>query len=161
MVHRIPHRRLLIPWCVPVRASLAESDETIVSVYVNPAQFAPHEDFGSYPRTLPSDIEALLSLSPPESATTNAAARSKLVSAIFAPTTDQLYPNGIDRDKSKQRGAFVEVAGLQDRMEGASRPTFFRGVATVVTKLFNAVQVSQLTGASSTCPIAPHATNSL
>ncbi|CEH13029.1 pantoate-beta-alanine ligase [Ceraceosorus bombacis] len=123
-----------------VRASLAETDETIVSVYVNPAQFAPHEDFGSYPRTLPTDIQALVSLTTSADDASTAPARSKLISAIFAPTTDQLYPNGIERDKSKQRGAFVEVADLQDRMEGASRPTFFRGVATVVTKLFNAVQ---------------------
>jgi hypothetical protein len=53
-----------------------------------------------------------------------------------------MYPNGIEQDRAKQRGAFVEVAGLQDHMEGRSRPTFFRGVATVVAKLFNAVQVS-------------------
>ncbi|PWN99646.1 Nucleotidylyl transferase, partial [Tilletiopsis washingtonensis] len=119
-----------------VRTSLRETHSTIVSIYVNPAQFAPSEDLSSYPRTLPSDLAALSSLS----SSSEDAPRS--VSAVFAPSSAEMYPNGIEQDRAKQRGAFVEVAGLQDHMEGRSRPTFFRGVATVVAKLFNAVQVS-------------------
>lgn len=116
---------------------MKETSSTIVSIYVNPAQFAPTEDLSSYPRTLPSDIASLASLLP----SNGAASEQGSVGAIFAPHTAELYPNGIDQDVSNQQGAFVEVAGLQNHMEGASRPTFFRGVATIVTKLFHVVQV--------------------
>ncbi|KAL7007178.1 pantoate-beta-alanine ligase [Cystobasidiomycetes sp. EMM_F5] len=64
----------------------------------------------------------------------------KRVSALFLPGVEDLYPDGIEQDVNKQRGTFVEVVGYSQEMEGASRPTFFRGVATVVTKLFNIVQ---------------------
>ncbi|KAI5474353.1 pantoate-beta-alanine ligase [Pseudohyphozyma bogoriensis] len=60
--------------------------------------------------------------------------------AVFLPPVEALYPSGITTDVSKQRGTFIEVKGLQEVMEGASRPGFFRGVATVVTKLFNIVE---------------------
>jgi pantoate--beta-alanine ligase len=62
-------------------------------------------------------------------------------SAVFLPQVQDMYPSGISQDISAQKGTFVEVKGYGHQMEGASRPTFFRGVATVVTKLFNAVQV--------------------
>jgi pantoate--beta-alanine ligase len=112
---------------------LANNDHTIVSIFVNPAQFAPHEDLSTYPRTLESDIEKLAAL----------AKINGGVSALFLPPVSALYPSGITTEVSKQRGAFVEVKGLQEVMEGVSRPAFFRGVATVVIKLFNIVQVSQ------------------
>ncbi|GAA5826100.1 hypothetical protein JCM3770_003828 [Rhodotorula araucariae] len=109
-----------------VKASLAANDHTIVSIFVNPAQFAPTEDLATYPRTLDADVAALSSLVG--------------VSALFLPPVEALYPSGITTDVAAQRGAFVEVKGLQEVMEGASRPGFFRGVATVVLKLFNLVQ---------------------
>ncbi|BGP11085.1 Pantothenate synthetase [Rhodotorula toruloides] len=116
-----------------VKASLAECEQTIVSIFVNPAQFAPHEDLATYPRTLEADIAALSSASV-------SSHPSRKVSALFLPPVEALYPSGITTDVSKQRGTFLEVKGLQEVMEGASRPGFFRGVATVVIKLFNLVQ---------------------
>lgn len=65
---------------------------------------------------------------------------NKKVDVIFAPTVTEMYPSGIDLDTTKQKGAFVSVLGVSEQLEGKTRPNFFRGVATVVTKLFNAVQ---------------------
>lgn len=110
-----------------VENSLAENDYTVVSIFVNPSQFAPHEDLSSYPRTLDTDMQALSSLS------------SENPITIFLPTVSEMYPSGISLDVSKQVGAFVEVKGLSEQLEGSIRPQFFRGVATVVTKLINAV----------------------
>ncbi|GAA5843251.1 hypothetical protein JCM11251_002262 [Rhodosporidiobolus azoricus] len=121
-----------------VNASLEENDHTIVSIFVNPAQFAPHEDLATYPRTIESDVAALSSCSVSPSSSSSSTPRK--VSALFLPPVDALYPSGITTDVSKQRGTFLEVKGLQEVMEGASRPGFFRGVATVVIKLFNLVQ---------------------
>lgn len=115
-----------------VNRSLQACDRTIVSIFVNPAQFAPTEDLTAYPRTLPADIQALSSSDLPGK-----------VSALFLPPVSAMYPSGIQQDVSKQRGTFAEVKGFSHQMEGASRPTFFRGVATVVLKLFNIVQPDQ------------------
>ncbi|KAH7102928.1 pantothenate synthetase [Auriculariales sp. MPI-PUGE-AT-0066] len=115
-----------------VRKSLAANDHTIVSIFVNPAQFAPHEDFSSYPRTLPSDLAALATLVSAESESESL--------QVLVPQTADMYPTGISQDTAQQRGAFVALDGLTGTMEGAARPHFFRGVATVVCKLFNAVQ---------------------
>jgi pantoate--beta-alanine ligase len=60
---------------------------------------------------------------------------------VFLPTVQDMYPSGISQDVASQKGTFVEVKGYGNQMEGRSRPAFFRGVATVVTKLFNAVEV--------------------
>ncbi|KAI5474351.1 pantoate-beta-alanine ligase [Pseudohyphozyma bogoriensis] len=119
------------------RASLEANHATLMSIFVNPAQFAPHEDLATYPRTFEADLALLSSLSVP-SPISNEPTRS--VSAVFLPPVEALYPSGITTDVSKQRGTFIEVKGLQEVMEGASRPGFFRGVATVVTKLFNIVE---------------------
>jgi len=124
-----------------VRRSLAENDLTVLSIFVNPSQFAPHEDLATYPRTLPSDLELLTAQfvsipspsSPDETLTRKA-------SAIFLPSVTEMYPSGISQDVATQKGAFVEVKGYGERMEGKSRPTFFRGVATIVTKLFNVIE---------------------
>lgn len=105
----------------------------MVSIFVNPAQFAPHEDLASYPRTLPSDSEALSRLS----------SGDHKVNVIFAPNVQEMYPSGFTQVVDDQVGAFVEVKGLSHQMEGGSRPTFFRGVATVCTKLFHIVEVSR------------------
>ncbi|KAI6006725.1 Pantoate-beta-alanine ligase [Pisolithus orientalis] len=117
-----------------VRRSLAENDLTIVSIFVNPAQFAPHEDLATYPRTLPRDLELLAAQ---ELHVTNTVRKP---SAVFLPGVRDMYPSGISQDVESQNGTFVEVKGYSHQMEGKSRPTFFRGVATVVTKLFNLVQ---------------------
>ncbi len=100
-----------------VRASVRSTDYTVVSIFVNPAQFAPHEDFEDYPRDRERDLELL---------------RSEGVDAVFAPLPDALYPKG--------HRTYVEVHDLQDRLCGKSRPVFFRGVCTVVLKLFHIVE---------------------
>ncbi|CAA7269221.1 unnamed protein product [Cyclocybe aegerita] len=123
-----------------VRKSLAENDLTVVSIFVNPAQFAPHEDLATYPRTLPHDLELLEAEAVPAS---TAPSTLRTPSAVFAPTVSEMYPSGIVQNVAEQKGTFVEVKGYGHQMEGVSRPTFFRGVATVVTKLFNAVQPTQ------------------
>jgi pantoate--beta-alanine ligase len=100
-----------------VRASRAECDYTVVSVYVNPSQFGPREDFGKYPRTLSSDLGALASVN---------------AELVFAPTDEEMYPAG--------NCTWVEVGSVAEPLEGQCRPGHFRGVATIVLKLFGAVQ---------------------
>ena len=121
-----------------MRRSLAENDLTVLSIFVNPAQFAPHEDLATYPRTLPSDLEVLSSLA------VETPSGPHGPSAVFAPTVYEMYPSGISQDVTAQRGTFVEVKGFSHQMEGRTRPTFFRGVATVVVKLFNVIEVRSL-----------------
>jgi len=104
---------------------------------VNPAQFAPHEDLATYPRTLESDLDMLSKVS-----VSGPGASIRTPSAVFLPPVKDMYPSGIVLDVDQQKGTFIEVKGYGDQMEGKSRPAFFRGVATVVTKLFNAVEVS-------------------
>lgn len=132
----------------PVRRSLTENDLTVVSIFVNPAQFAPHEDLSTYPRTLSQDVAALLPLSFSVDLAPNndvdASSTTRKVSAIFLPDSKEMYPSGVTQDVSAQKGTFVEVKGYSHQMEGRSRPTFFRGVTTVVTKLFNVIQVSSM-----------------
>ncbi|TFK29630.1 Pantoate-beta-alanine ligase [Coprinopsis marcescibilis] len=118
-----------------VRSSLRENDLTVVSIFVNPAQFAPHEDLSTYPRTLARDLQLLEA----EAVPTSTKDERKL-SAVFAPTVTEMYPSGIVLNVTEQKGAFIEVKGFSHQMEGKTRPTFFRGVATVVTKLFNVIQ---------------------
>ncbi len=91
-------------------------DVVIASVFVNPTQFAPHEDLEKYPRDLARDAEL---------------AFTRGVDFIFAPTPEDMYPVGAS--------TFVTVESLSHKLEGASRPGHFRGVATVVAKLFNIV----------------------
>lgn len=110
-----------------VHHSKKANDKTIVSIFVNPAQFAPHEDLSTYPRTIEKDIRKLEEIG--------------AVDAVFLPGVKDMYPSGIVQDLEQQRGTFVEVTGYGSEMEGRSRPSFFRGVATVVTKLFNAIEV--------------------
>ena len=124
-----------------VRRSLAENDLTVVSIFVNPGQFAPHEDLTSYPRTLSRDLELLSA----EKVTVSSNLLSSAIrtpSAVFVPSVSEIYPSGIVQNIAEQKGTFIEVKGYSHQMEGHSRPTFFRGVATVVTKLFNVIQVS-------------------
>jgi pantoate--beta-alanine ligase len=99
-----------------VKAAKAECASVIASIFVNPTQFGPSEDLAKYPRDLPRDLALL------EAAGVNLA---------WTPTTEVMYPAGFQ--------TWVEVEGLTRRLEGEVRPGHFRGVATVVTKLFNAV----------------------
>ncbi|NKI74406.1 pantoate--beta-alanine ligase [Dickeya sp. CFBP 2040] len=97
----------------------SRADIVVVSIFVNPLQFDRADDLARYPRTLQEDCEKLT---------------RRGVDLVFAPAPDTLYPNGL------QQQTFVEVPGLSQILEGASRPGHFRGVATVVSKLFNLVQ---------------------
>lgn len=123
-----------------VRRSLAENDLTVVSIFVNPAQFAPAEDLATYPRTLQHDLSVLEIT---KHLDVSSSATPRTTAALFVPSVHEMYPSGIVQDVSLQKGTFVEVKGYGHQMEGASRPTFFRGVATVVTKLFNIIEVSK------------------
>ncbi len=99
------------------RASKAKSDLTVVSIFVNPTQFAPSEDLAKYPRTLDQDTELLI---------------SEKIDILFIPSKEEIYPQGAS--------TFVEVENITEGFEGAIRPTHFRGVATVVASLLNIVQ---------------------
>ncbi len=116
-----------------VKSSLAENDVTIVSIFVNPSQFAPTEDLDSYPRDLEADLALLSSIS------LNINGEVRAVDIVFNPTVDEMYPSGIPLDVKSQVGAFVTVQGLSEQLEGTTRPQFFRGVATIVCKLFNII----------------------
>jgi len=102
-----------------VEIAARHAERVVVSIYVNPLQFAPDEDFDTYPRTLRDDLDRL---------------RAFKVDAVFTPDNRVMYPQG------EQQCTYVEVPGLSDILEGECRPGFFRGVATVVLKLFNMVQ---------------------
>ncbi|OBA21137.1 Pantoate-beta-alanine ligase [Metschnikowia bicuspidata var. bicuspidata NRRL YB-4993] len=114
--------------CHLVHHSIKDNDRTVVSIFVNPSQFAPHEDLDAYPRTLDRDLAML-----------DEQFSEKPVDAVFVPKILELYPSGIVLEVEKQKGAFVTVQGFSEQLEGALRPAFFRGVATVVTKLLNVV----------------------
>lgn len=102
-----------------VRRARRENDFVAASVFVNPKQFAPGEDFGSYPRNLDRDVDML---------------EQEGVDVVFAPDGEVMYPN------DPPHATYVTIEGIDEIGEGAARPGFFRGVATVVTKLFNIVQ---------------------
>jgi len=102
-----------------VRAANASGARTVVSIFINPMQFGENEDFGTYPRTLADDIASL---------------DDYRVDMLFTPGAAEIYPLGASTS------AFVDLPGLSQILEGESRPGFFRGVATVVCKLFNIVQ---------------------
>jgi len=100
-----------------VREARRMCDIVVVSVFVNPTQFAPGEDFEKYPRDLTKDTALLTDYN---------------VDYIFAPTADEIYPKGF--------ATYVNVEGLSEQLEGGSRPGHFRGVATIVTILLNTVR---------------------
>ena len=97
----------------------ARADVVVVSIFVNPMQFARPEDLARYPRTLQEDCEKL---------------NKRKVDLVFAPSVKEIYPNGTETH------TYVDVPGLSTMLEGASRPGHFRGVSTIVSKLFNLVQ---------------------
>ncbi|CAG9426729.1 pantoate--beta-alanine ligase [Providencia alcalifaciens] len=96
-----------------------QADIVIASIFVNPMQFDRQSDLANYPRTLQEDCEKL---------------KRKNVDLVFAPSAAEFYPEGMDNQ------SYVEVPEISTMLEGASRPGHFRGVATVLTKLFNLVQ---------------------
>ena len=100
-----------------IRAAVNSVGFVAVSIFVNPTQFGPNEDYARYPRTFEADC---------------ALAKSEGADVVFAPSVEELYPAGA--------ATFVEVAGLSDRLDGASRPGHFCGVATVVAKLLIAAE---------------------
>ncbi|GMM88059.1 pantoate--beta-alanine ligase [Vibrio fortis] len=102
-----------------VRKARELADIVVVSIFVNPMQFDRADDLNNYPRTLEADLSKLT---------------GEGVELVFTPTPEIMYPTGLDKQ------TFVEVPGLSHMLEGASRPGHFRGVATIVTKLFNIVQ---------------------
>ncbi|KAF2798989.1 Nucleotidylyl transferase [Melanomma pulvis-pyrius CBS 109.77] len=115
-----------------VRQAAAENSHVFVSVYVNPTQFGLNEDLASYPKTWEADM-AMLSALDKELASTGAGR----ISAVFAPSTKTMYPTMPPDSSIPGAGSFVEMRPLGQLLEGASRPVFFRGVATVCMKLFN------------------------
>lgn len=119
--------------CYLVNQSIKDNDRTVVSIFVNPSQFAPHEDLDAYPRLVDRDLAMLAEKFP-----------KKPVDAVFVPKVSEMYPSGIVLDVAQQRGAFVLVKGCSETLEGALRPGFFRGVATVVTKLLNVVMPTRV-----------------
>ena len=102
-----------------VKEAAKKCDHVVVSIFVNPMQFGQNEDLDAYPRTLEADSQALT------------AAGAEL---LFTPTPAIIYPKGLAQQ------TYVEVPGISDVLCGASRPGHFRGVTTIVCKLFNIVQ---------------------
>jgi len=100
-----------------VQASKAECDSTVVSIFVNPSQFGPNEDFAKYPRTLENDLKLLAGVG---------------ADLVFAPAAEEIYRPG--------HSTWVEAPATASPLEGVCRPEHFRGVATIVLKLLNMVQ---------------------
>ncbi len=100
-----------------VKAALADNDAAAASLFVNPTQFGPNEDFGRYPRARERDLALL---------------EAAGCALVFAPEVSEMYPDGFDTR--------IEIGGVTEGLEGAVRPGHFAGVATVVAKLFNIVQ---------------------
>ena len=102
-----------------VEQAAIDSDVVVASIFVNPMQFGANEDLDAYPRTMAADLEKL---------------KAAGTAAVFTPTIDDIYPEGVDHHTA------VEVPGLSDVLCGASREGHFKGVTTVVSKLFAAVR---------------------
>jgi pantoate--beta-alanine ligase len=103
-----------------VRAAKAACDTVVVSIFVNPLQFGPHEDLAKYPRDYEGDCKRL---------------EAEGVDCLFAPSVEEMYPD--------TPVTYIEVEGLSQRLCGGSRPGHFRGVATVVAKLFHIVEADR------------------
>ncbi|KFH43534.1 Pantothenate synthetase-like protein [Hapsidospora chrysogenum ATCC 11550] len=124
-----------------IRAAARDNHHVVVSIYVNPAQFGPREDLDSYPATWDSDAHILARL---DRELAGDGANLGRVSAVFAPTTTDMYPSGFPGQDIDSKGSFVSITPVGEVLEGASRPTFFRGVATVCMKLFNIIQPTRV-----------------
>jgi pantoate--beta-alanine ligase len=104
-----------------VRRAATENDQVAVTIFVNPAQFGPNEDFSNYPRDTEHDLAVL---------------KEANVAAVFMPSVQEMYPSGFQ--------THVEVTGVSQGLEGERRPNHFQGVATVVSKLFNITQPTRV-----------------
>ena len=122
-----------------VRHALRENTDVFVSIFVNPTQFGVNEDLASYPKTWDADLE-LLSRIEREHKTSVSGKVSGSIQGIFAPNVKAMYPTLPPSSEVHGDGTFVTITPLGKWLEGSSRPVFFRGVATVCTKLFNIVQ---------------------
>lgn len=118
-----------------VRQAAEENSHVFVTVYVNPTQFGVNEDLDSYPKTWDSDLAQLKELD----VELEKAGKGR-IEAVFAPTTKTMYPTLPPDSTLPGTGSFVTITPLANLLEGKSRPVFFRGVATVCTKLFNIVE---------------------
>lgn len=123
-----------------VRRAAAENDSVVLSIYVNPTQFGVNEDLDAYPRTWDSDLAQLRELNKE----LIASKQRGHITAVFAPTTKTVYPTLRPTSEIDGEGSFVTITPLGKLLEGASRPVFFRGVATVCMKLFNIVQPTRV-----------------
>ncbi|KAF2855683.1 Nucleotidylyl transferase [Plenodomus tracheiphilus IPT5] len=115
-----------------VRHAAAENTDVFVTIYVNPTQFGLNEDLASYPKTWESDLQMLRNLDGEL-----VSAGHGRVTAVFAPSTQTMYPTLPPDSSIPGVGSFIEMRPLGQLLEGSSRPVFFRGVATVCMKLFN------------------------
>ncbi len=106
-----------------VRAARAQCDAVAVSIFVNPTQFGPTEDLSKYPRSFDRDCRVL---------------EKESVEILFAPTVEEIYPNS--NFSSNDPGTWVVVEGLSEKLDGRSRPGHFRGVTTIVSKLFHIIE---------------------
>jgi pantoate--beta-alanine ligase len=104
-----------------VRAARAQCDAVVVSIFVNPTQFGPKEDLAKYPRPFDRDCRLL---------------EREGVEILFAPAVEEIYP----KSNSNAEGTWVVVEGLSEKLDGRSRPGHFRGVTTIVSKLFHIVE---------------------
>ena len=119
-----------------IRMAAAQNSAVVVSIYVNPAQFGVHEDLDKYPKTWETDCLMLRDL---DRELASDGGNMGKIAAVFAPTTGTMYPSGRPTQEVNGQGSFVTITPVGTLLEGASRPTFFRGVATVCMKLFNIV----------------------
>ncbi len=108
-----------------VRAARANCDIVAASIFVNPTQFGPTEDLANYPRSFERDCELL---------------EREGVSMLFAPSVEEMYPTAADKSVRPTSVSWVTVEGLSEKLDGRSRPGHFRGVTTVVSKLFHIVE---------------------
>ncbi|KAL4949213.1 pantoate--beta-alanine ligase [Aspergillus filifer] len=130
-----------------IRQAAAENTDVFVSIFVNPTQFGVNEDLSSYPRTWDADVAKLEELNAELSAqrkAENGWGKKGPITAVLAPTADVMYPTLPPSSEIDGDGSFVSITPLSKKLEGASRPIFFRGVATVCMKLFNIVQAERV-----------------
>ncbi|ODM17864.1 hypothetical protein SI65_06652 [Aspergillus cristatus] len=118
-----------------IRQAASENTDVFVSIFVNPTQFGVNEDLDKYPRTWDSDVAKLEEINNELSRD----AQNGRLTGILAPTPQVMYPTMPPSSEVDGQGSFVTITPLAHKLEGASRPVFFRGVATVCTKLFNIV----------------------
>lgn len=111
-----------------IEAAARSCGRMVVSIFVNPTQFGPNEDFARYPRYFEADCRL---------------AEAAGAQVVFAPSVEEMYPGSIESGAGDSSGTFVEVEGLSARLDGASRPGHFRGVATVVAKLLIACEADR------------------